>query len=198
MKQVIEILSFSPTRIITFIHLNFFALLKCAIILTGNGNIFGIKAKIEPITILGFDVNMDSAPNQTVEIYFHPGLDPGFASPQDYPYTKIFQQNVTGMGKGNVTTLSYLSFPVTIPANATYSFYITTTTTTTTAGGAKLWYNAGLAVGDIVASDQHVKIGEGYAVSYPFLSYIKRKRWNGEDTSFNFHSLSCFSTLCRL
>lgn len=159
---------------------------------TGNGNIFGIKAKIEPITIIGFDVNMDSASNQDVEIYFHPGIDPGFADPQNYPYTKIFQQNVTGMGNGNVTALPDLSFPVLIPANATYSFYITTTTTT--AGGAKLWYNAGVAVGDIVASDQHVKVGEGYAVSYPFLSYIRRKRWNGEDASCNFHSLSCSST----
>jgi len=152
----------------------------------GNGNIFVIKAKIEPIAVTSFDINMDSSPNvsEAVEIYYHPGIAPGFDSPLDFPYTKIFEQNVIGMGKGNVTVLPNLPSPVFIPANATYSFYITTVvnnTTTTTSGETNLWYNVGVAVGDIVASDQYVKIGEGYAVSYPFLNYTKRKRWNGED-----------------
>lgn len=154
--------------------------------LKGNGNIFIIKAKIEPIAVTSFDINMDSSLNvsEAVEIYYHPGIAPGFDSQLDHPYTMIFQQNVIGMGKGNVTVLPNLLSPVYIPANATYSFYITTVgsnTTTTTTGGATLWYNVGVAVGDIVASDQYVKIGEGYAVSYPFLNYTKRKRWNGEE-----------------
>ena len=151
----------------------------CPRVVIGHGNIFGIRAKIQPITISSFDINIDSTSNQAVEIYYLPNIDPGFASPQDYPYTRVFQMNVTGRGKGNVTTLPDMPVPIIIPANATYSFYITTTTT----GGAQLWYNAGVAVGDIVASDQYVKIGEGYSVSYPFQDYTKRKRWNGENTT---------------
>lgn len=125
---------------------------------------------------------MEKTQNHTVEIYFRPGnvdLD-FFDSPQnDQQYTKVFQANVAGMGKGNVTVLPDLSSPVIIPANTTYSFYITTTNTS----GANLWYNAGVAVGDVVAVDQYVKVGEGYAVSYPFLSYIRRKRWNGKSVA---------------
>ena len=152
----------------------------------GNGNIFVIKAKISPVTIKSFDINMDGPPYlpETVEIYFHPGIAPGFDSPLDFPYTKIFQHNVTGAGRNNVTVLPALQTPVVIPTNSTYSFYVTVVSSTfdnaTTSTGPCLWFNVGNAVGDVVASDQYVKIGEGYVVSYPFLDYSKRKRWNGE------------------
>ena len=106
---------------------------------------------------------MDATPPgrpETVEIYFTPGFAPAFVS-VNFPFTKIFQANVTGMGKGNITVLPDLPSPVVIPANTTYSFYITTTTTTE--GGAKLWYNAGVAVGQVIAFDQYLRVAEGYA-----------------------------------
>ncbi len=154
---------------------------KICCILKGNGNIVLLNTKALPVTINSFDINMDATQlgrPETVEIYFTPGYAPAFVSPVNFPFTKIFQANVTGMGKGNITVLPDLPSPVSIPANTTYSFYITTTTTT--AGGAKLWYHAGVAVGQVIASDQYLRVAEGYAVSYPFLSYIIRKRWNGK------------------
>jgi hypothetical protein len=146
---------------------------------TANGNIFTITAKTEAVSITSFDINMDGASTPQpapVEIYFHPGVDPGFAS-VNFPYTKVFQDNVTGKGKGNATELPDLTSPVTIPAGSTYSFYITVASLSF---GTNIWYNTGVAVGDIVASDQYISIGEGYALGYPFLGYTPKRRWNGE------------------
>ncbi|KAL7440861.1 hypothetical protein ACHAXH_006843 [Discostella pseudostelligera] len=103
------------------------------------------------------------------------GIDPGFSS-VNYPYTKIFQNNVTGEGKGNVTELPDLTTPVIIPAGSTYSFYITVASLSF---GTNIWYNIGVAVGDIVASDELISIGEGYALGYPFVGYTPKRRWNG-------------------
>lgn len=149
------------------------------VLYTANGNIFTITAKTEAVSITSFDINMDGASTPQpapVEIYFHPGVDPGFAS-VNFPYTKVFQDNVTGKGKGNVTELPDLTSPVTIPAGSTYSFYITVASLSF---GTNIWYNTGVAVGDIVASDQYISIGEGYALGYPFLGYTPKRRWNGE------------------
>ena len=156
-----------------------FSSISFLVLYTANGNIFTITAKTEAVSITSFDINMDGASTPQpapVEIYFHPGVDPGFAS-VNFPYTKVFQDNVTGKGKGNVTELPDLTSPVTIPAGSTYSFYITVASLSF---GTNIWYNTGVAVGDIVASDQYISIGEGYALGYPFLGYTPKRRWNGE------------------
>lgn len=146
---------------------------------TANGNIFTISAKSQAVSITSFDINMDGASTPQpapVQIYVLPTTDPGFAS-NSYPYTKIFDENVTGKGKGNTTVLPDLATPVIIPAGSTYSFYITVASLSF---GTNIWYNTGVAVGDIVASDQYISIGEGYALGYPFLGYTSKRRWNGE------------------
>lgn len=143
-----------------------------------NGNIFTITAKSQAVSINSFDINMDGATTPQpapVEIYFLPSTDPGFLS-NNSPYTKIFMDNVTGKGKGNTTVLPDLTTPVVIPAGSTYSFYITVASLSF---GTNIWYNTGVAVGDVVASDQHISIGEGYALGYPFLGYTPKRRWNG-------------------
>jgi len=156
-------------------HANLPGFPRCTI---ANGNIFTITAKEKAVSISRFDINIDGASTPQpapIEIYFHPGIDPGFSS-VNYPYTKIFQDNVTGEGKGNVTELPDLTTPVVIPAGSTYSFYITVASLSF---GTNIWYNIGVEVGDIVASDEFISIGEGYALGYPFLGYTPKRRCNG-------------------
>ncbi|KAL9180649.1 hypothetical protein ACHAXT_011102 [Thalassiosira profunda] len=144
-----------------------------------NGNIFTIKAKSQPISIKRFDVNMSGppAPNPApTEVYFLPAIDPGYQDTQTYPYQKIFDGMVDGQGKGSVTPLPAFDSPVVIPAGATYSFYITTVGLQL---GTNLWYNIGSNVGDVVASDANIEVGEGWALGYPFLGYSDQRRWNG-------------------
>ena len=165
----------------------------CVLFGLANGNIFTIKAKTQAVSITSFDINMDGASTPQpapIEIYFHPGIAPGFSSPTNYPYTKIFQDDVTGKGKGNVTALPDLTVPVIIPAGSTYSFYITVANFTF---GTNIWYNVGVAVGDVVASDQYIEIGEGYALGYPFLGYTQKRRWNGEIIEFDRSFATSFS-----
>jgi hypothetical protein len=180
--------SLAPTKVTSIAPLSFrlfrlrvwilITIVKLACI-TANGNIFTITAKSQAVSITSFDINMDGATTPQpapVEIYFLPTTDPGFAS-NSFPYTKIFMDNVTGKGKGNTTVLPDLTTPVVIPAGSTYSFYITVASFSF---GTNIWYNTGVAVGDVVASDQHISIGEGYALGYPFLGYTPKRRWNGE------------------
>jgi len=118
------------------------------------------------------------APNPApLEVYFLPGIDPGSYQPSTHPYQMIYQADVSGEGKGNVTSLPDFATPVIIPPGATYSFYITVANLWL---GTNLWYNVGSQVGSIVASDDYLEIGEGYAVAYPFLGYSAQRRWNGK------------------
>lgn len=89
----------------------------------------------------------------------------------------IFQDDVAGQGKGNVTSLPEFTNPVVIPAGATYSFYITVADLYL---GTNCWYNIGTGVGTVHASDSNIEIGEGYAMGYPFLGYSDERRWNGK------------------
>lgn len=156
--------------------------------LLANGNIFTIKAKTQSIAIKSFDINMSGppAPNPApVEVYFAPGIDPGSYQPSSFPYQLIFQGDITGEGTGNVTSLPDFATPVVIPAGATYSFYVTVANLWL---GTNLWYNIGSQVGSIVASDDNLEIGEGYAVAYPFLGYSAQRRWNGKYKRLNLYS----------
>lgn len=160
---------------------------------TANGNIFTIKAKsTESIAINSFDINMSGppAPNPApLEVYFLPGIDPGSYQPSTHPYQMIYQADVSGEGKGNVTSLPDFATPVIIPPGATYSFYITIANLWL---GTNLWYNVGSQVGSIVASDDYLEIGEGYAVAYPFLGYSAQRRWNGK-RDLNEHIMCAYS-----
>ena len=147
---------------------------------SANGNIFTIKAKSQSIFITSFDINMSGPPSPNpapLEVHFLPGIDPGYPDPQTYPYQMIFQGDIAGQGKGSVTSLPDFTNPVVIPAGATYSFYITVADLWL---GTNLWYNIGSAVGSVVASDQYMEIGEGYALGYAFLGYSDKRRWNGK------------------
>jgi hypothetical protein len=130
------------------------------------------------VTIKGFDVNMAGppAPNPApLEIYVLPYVDPGDRTAK--PYQMVLKGNITGAGFGKVTSLPTLATPVMIPAGATYSFYITVANRTL---GTTLGFNRGSGVGSVAASDDHLEIGEGYSLAYPFGTYTADMRWNGE------------------
>mmetsp|Transcript_7187 Transcript_7187/g.15633 ORF Transcript_7187/g.15633 Transcript_7187/m.15633 type:complete len:347 (+) Transcript_7187:77-1117(+) len=144
-----------------------------------NGNIFTIKAKGgQSVSITSFDINMDGPPRPNpapIEVHVLPGIDPGYYDPSS-PYQLIYQDDVMGQGRGNVTTLPDFSSPVVIPAGATYSFYVTVANLQL---GTHLWYNFGSGVGNIYAQDDDLEIGEGWALGYPFLGYSAPRKWNG-------------------
>ena len=141
-----------------------------------DGNIFTVKAKTQPISIKGFDINMVHAPNPaTVEIYFSPGIDPGKKT-SAFPYQKIYNGTIFGQGKNNVTSLPELVSPVVIPAGASYSFYITV-------AKFSLGYmqcTKVSSVGGVSASNEFVEVLDGYSMGHPFLYYNTGQRWNGE------------------
>jgi hypothetical protein len=116
------------------------------------------------------------APNPApLEIYFLPYVDPGDGTAK--PYQMVFKGNITGAGFGKVTSLPALATPVMIPADAAYSFYITIANRTL---GTSVGYNRGSGVGSVAASDDHLEIGEGYSLAYPFGVYTAGMCWNGE------------------
>ena len=118
------------------------------------------------------------APNPApLEIHVLPDQDPGYQDTLNYPYQLIFQQDIAGQGKGNVTSLPELASRVVIPPGATYSFYITIADLWL---GTSVYYNIGSQVGSVVASDTYLEIGEGWALGYPFLGYSAQRRWNGK------------------
>ena len=141
---------------------------------TANGNIFYITSKSQAISIKSFDINMEAG-TAPLEIHFLPDTDPGYKS-TSYPYQLIYTGDITGQGKGSVTTLPDLASPVVIPPATTYSFYITVANLYSPTA---INYNFGTQVGDIVADDDNLSIGEGYAMGYPFLGYSAPRRWNG-------------------
>ena len=117
------------------------------------------------------------APNPApLEIYFLPYVDPGDRTAKPY-YQMAFKGNITGAGFGRGTSLPALAAPATIPAGATYSFYITIANRTL---GTSLGFTRGSGVGSVAASDDHLEIGEGYSLAYPFGTYTADMRWNGK------------------
>lgn len=117
------------------------------------------------------------APNPApLEIWFLPYLDPGDRTAKPY-YQMALRENITGAGFGKATSLPALETPITIPAGAAYSFYITIANMTL---GTTLGFTRGSGVGSVAASDDHLEIGEGYILPYPFRSYTADMRWNGK------------------
>jgi hypothetical protein len=146
-----------------------------------NGNIVIIKAKTQPVSIKGFDINMSGppAPNPApVEIHVLPGVDPGKKS-SSHVYQKIFAGSILGAGKNNVTSLPELTNPVVIPAGASYSFYITVANYSLY---TYMHFDKNLGgQGSVMASDDNLEVIQGYALAYPFFAYNGDWRWNGEE-----------------
>ena len=117
-------------------------------------------------------VNMDAATG-LLEVWYRPGtISPNYVS----SYQNAMRQQVTGKGRGNVTSLPAFTNPIYIPANSTYTFYVTTAV----ADAFALWYNWGTKLSQVYASDSYLEIKEGYAIGYPFSGYAEPRLWNGK------------------
>ena len=150
----------------------------------GDGNIFTIKAKIQPISIKGFDIHAAGPAGQPrrpnpapLEIYFLPGVDPG--DEKNIPvYQKIFEGTIgPGAGRNNATPLPDLANPVIVPTGSSYSFYITFTNSTL----GNMYLTRVSSVGSVAASDEYVDVLDGYGMVYRSPSYSPGWRWNGEE-----------------
>jgi hypothetical protein len=136
----------------------------------GDGNIFTIKAKIQPISIKGFDIHAAGPVGPAIrpypaplEIYVLPGVDPGDENNIPF-YRKIFEGTIgPGAGWNKVTPLPKLASPVVIPAGSSYSFYITFTNSIL----GVIYLTRVLSVGSVAALDEYVNVLNGYGMVYP-------------------------------
>jgi hypothetical protein len=136
-----------------------------------RGNMFDIVAT-NAITITSFDVSPMG--NTTIEVYYKTGTWNGFANtPSAWTLVASFPVIYTG-GFVNVP----LSTLVTIPAGATYSFYVTSNN-----AGVSLNYSNGTSVGNIFSSDANIAFLEGGGMEYPFTAgtdaVFQPRVWNG-------------------
>ncbi len=144
---------------------------------TGDGNMFEIVAKDQPVLIERLDINM-GAGTETVEVYYRLGhVDNQY----DDSYKLIFRGDITGTGKGLVTSLPSFTSPVLVTPGTPVTFYVTIANVY----GTNMWYSVGVGSGTTYASDPNIDIIEGYASGYPWRGYALDRQWNGKSKGRN-------------
>lgn len=121
-----------------------------------SGNMFEIRA-LTPITIDSFHVNPQNA-SGTVMVYYKAGSYSGYEL-QSNAWTLVGSAYV--VYTGNLTSLP-IHINVPIPANTTYSFYVTYNSSTA------LKYTDGSSEGSVYASNSDLEFLQGIGLSYPF------------------------------
>ncbi len=125
----------------------------------GNGSLgtmFDITA-INTITVTQFYGHM-TAGTQTWEVWYRPESYVGF---QNNAGGWILLGSAAGVVAGGtgVPTIIPITFNVTVPAGATYGFYVTPLAGT-------VQYTNGTAVGNVYASDSNIQVREGHGGGY--------------------------------
>jgi len=111
------------------------------------------------------------ADTDTVSVYSRPG---NLVASNDGGWLLIKSFEVTGQGKGLVTSLPNFDYPVIVPAGFKQSFYIATNLT-----DVDFWYSSGTALGNAFASNDDLDILEGYAIGNGWKGYAFPRQWNG-------------------
>lgn len=111
------------------------------------------------------------AGTDTVSVYSRPG---NLVASNDGGWLLIKSFEVTGQGKGLVTSLPNFDYPVIVPAGFKQSFYIATNLT-----DVDFWYSSGTALGNAFASNDDLDILEGYAIGNGWKGYAFPRQWNG-------------------
>jgi len=151
---------------------------------------FEIVAKDQPVLIERLDINM-GAGTETVEVYYRLGhVDNQY----DDSYKLIFRGDITGTGKGLVTSLPSFTSPVLVTPGTPVTFYVTIANVY----GTNMWYSVGVGSGTTYASDPNIDIIEGYASpypgsdviegyasGYPWTGYTLDRQWNGKSKGRN-------------
>ena len=137
-----------------------------------SGNMFDIVA-VTTVTILGFDVNLDSG-SWNMEVYVVTGGGTWQGNQTNANAWTLLgtATGVVGAGPGNPTPLS-INLNQIIAPGATQGFYITSSS------GTAMNYTNGTSVGSIAAQDSNIQILEGAGKSYPFASTFQPRIWNG-------------------
>ncbi|KAL7519661.1 hypothetical protein ACHAWX_004418, partial [Stephanocyclus meneghinianus] len=138
---------------------------------TIDGNIFEVKTKNYPVTVNRLDVHM-TASTAPIQVWYRPGnQSPSYMD----TYENVLDTEITGNGLNAMTPLPAFTTPIVIPADSTYTFYVTTKTN----GASTMYYEVGTLLGQAFASDEFLDINEGYAMRYAFSSPAYPRKWNG-------------------
>lgn len=137
-----------------------------------RGCMFDITASAQPITIICFDANLYAGTTANYEIYYRAGAYLGF---ENNAAAWTFIGGTTGLTSAgnNLPTTIPIPIMVTIPAGATYSFYITNDF------GAGTSYTDGVAGNTVLGSDANLSITGGIGKSYPFGLTFTYREFNG-------------------
>ena len=126
----------------------------------GEAQVFEIRTKDSPVSVSGFDINLDSEnDNERIEIWAKPGRQVG--RPIDDGSFQLIQafEGVVGQGKNNATSLPSFSVPIYVPPLTWYTFLVSATS-----DKYDLWYTRGSEVGRKYAEDENLQIMEGWAI----------------------------------
>jgi hypothetical protein len=143
-----------------------------------NGNMFDVEALGQDVEIDSFDVNLQTAGQVDMEVYYKAGTYVG-AEGDPTQWTLLGTQTVTSAGVGNPTSLKLGG--LVIPAGQTYGIYVTAVNGTVGyTNGANTYTNADL------------EIEAGIGVPYPFAGIFSPRTWNG---TIHYSSAGCPSDI---
>lgn len=136
-----------------------------------RGCMFDITAT-NAVTIRCFESNVYAGTTANYEIYYRAGTHVGN---ENNAAAWTFIGGATGITSAgnNIPTALPIPINVTIPAGATYAFYITNDF----GGGTS--YTDGTAVGNFLAADANITVFEGVGKSYPFGLTFNVRNFNG-------------------
>ncbi|PBJ15847.1 gliding motility-associated C-terminal domain-containing protein [Flavobacterium sp. ACN6] len=123
-----------------------------------NGAMFDITTGANPITVTGFDMHFAGGETTPYEIYYKLGSHTGFEN-TSAAWTNAGSALAVSSWAFNLVPVP-ISLSITIPANTTYSFYITSTS-----GGVV--YIEGDS-GSTTISNSDITVGNPTRISYPF------------------------------
>ena len=127
-------------------------------------------SKGQQLGITSLDVNMDAG-TDTVRVYSRPG---NLVAQNDGGWLLIKSFEITGQGRGLVTSLPDFDAPVTVPAGFKVSFYIETNST-----DIDFWYGDGTELGTVLEENDDMSILEGYAIGHNWRGFAAPRQWNG-------------------
>lgn len=137
-----------------------------------RGAMFNIVAGPNPVTITGFSANLYGGTTAKYEIYYKAGTYVG-SETTAANWTMAGSVNSLYAAANNVPTYIPITMSVTIPANATYGFYVTNTAS----GG--LNYNTSAVTNVTLATNSDLSVVGGVGKAYPFSSTYSYRLFNG-------------------
>ena len=127
-------------------------------------------SKGQQLSITSLDVNMDAG-TDTVSVYARPG---NLVASNDGGWLLIKSFEITGQGRGVVTSLPDFDSPIIVPAGFKQSFYIETNST-----DIDFWYGDGTELGTVLSSNDDLSVLEGYAIGHAWRGFAAPRQWNG-------------------